>query len=273
MAAARGICCPRSISGRRWRAIVQLPVDTAEPPQGLPHDAGDPRLQGWYHTIDLGEGLASRGMFDHRPIVDRYGLPASLAGKTALDVGSFDGFWAFELERRGAARVVAADVPTLGHFDWLPAVRRGLGERANLRSHFDLAHAMRRSKVEHRVCNVYEMSPETIGTFDVVFCGDLLLHLWNPFEALVNLHAITRELAVVSTTVDQAIETLHPAEPWLRFGFRQFESSSGIECTYWLFSTKSLEEMMLYAGFRTVEAQGLVQIPGGPLATAVVGRV
>ena len=32
---------------------------------------GDPRLDGWYHTIELAPGLVTRAVYDHRPIVDR----------------------------------------------------------------------------------------------------------------------------------------------------------------------------------------------------------
>ena len=55
----------------------------------------------WYHTLDLGSGVVTEGMFDLRPVVDRYGLPARMDGMRALDVGTWDGFWAFEMERRG----------------------------------------------------------------------------------------------------------------------------------------------------------------------------
>ena len=65
---------------------------------------------GWYHTIELGDGVVTEGIFDHRPVVDRYMIPADLCGMRCLDVGTMDGFWAFEMERRGAAEVVAADL-------------------------------------------------------------------------------------------------------------------------------------------------------------------
>src|SRR5262245_62521924 len=68
----------------------------------LPSRSDDPQLENWYHTIELGNGLVSRGFYDHRPVVNCYGLPDSLCGKTALDIGTADGFWAFEMERRGA---------------------------------------------------------------------------------------------------------------------------------------------------------------------------
>jgi tRNA (mo5U34)-methyltransferase len=239
----------------------------------FPVSQDDPLLQHWYHTIELGSGLVSQAKYDHRPVVDCYGIPESLEGKTALDVGTFDGFWAFELERRGAREVVAIDVPTVGDFDWLPSVRGGLGSIAEIESHFALAHAMRRSKVDRRICSVYDLSPKSVGTFDIVFCGDVLLHLFNPFQALLNIRSVTREVAIIQSSVDERIETLHPDAPWLSFGHTGFEGAVGENCTYWLFSTRALQEMMRYAGFRETKAKGLFQIPGGPMSTAVVGRV
>src|ERR1700730_10047735 len=57
----------------------------------------------WYHTLDLGNGVVTPGFVDHREQVAQHQFPASLAGKRCLDVATFDGFWAFEMEKRGAA--------------------------------------------------------------------------------------------------------------------------------------------------------------------------
>ena len=63
----------------------------------------------WYHTIDLGGGVVTKGI-DETPVrLARLDLPASLAGLSVLDIGAWDGFFSFEAERRGAARVLAAD--------------------------------------------------------------------------------------------------------------------------------------------------------------------
>lgn len=35
----------------------------------------------WYHTLELGGGVVTDGMFDHRPVLHRYPLPANLSGK------------------------------------------------------------------------------------------------------------------------------------------------------------------------------------------------
>jgi tRNA (mo5U34)-methyltransferase len=219
--------------------------------KNLPASPDDPRLKGWYHTIELGHGLVSKGFYDHRSIVDRYGLPESLRGKTALDVGTCNGFWAFEMERRGADRVVAIDVARWGDFDWLPWVEKSKGRQADRRpeERFKLARAMRGSSVEHKICNVYDLSPQNVGTFDVVFCGSLLLHLHNPFGALLNICSVTKEMAIVATQTEREINQPFPDKAWLAFGHQWEESTPGEEGIYWRFSTCALRKMMDYAGF------------------------
>src|SRR4051812_6649045 len=64
----------------------------------------------WYHTLELPGGVVTPGEYDLRPVVDRLPWPDSFAGLRCLDVGSRDGFYAFEMERRGAAEVVSLDV-------------------------------------------------------------------------------------------------------------------------------------------------------------------
>ena len=76
----------------------------------------------WYHTIELSPEYTTPGMFDLRPVVDLYGLPERMDGLRALDVGTWDGFWAFEMERRGAD-VTALDLDDMQDLDW-PAIRR-----------------------------------------------------------------------------------------------------------------------------------------------------
>jgi tRNA (mo5U34)-methyltransferase len=225
--------------------------DTKQPLTG----PDDPRLDGWYHTIELGDGVVTRAMFDHRPVVDRYGLPESLKGKTALDVGTCDGFWAFEMERRGAERVVATDIGRWAEFDWLPRTREAKSHRANERpaDRFWFAHAMRGSRVEYEVCNVYDLSPERIGTFDVVFCGSLLLHLQNPIKALLKIRSVTKEMAIIATRAEAKLYEQFPNEPWIAFGHRSKEGTPGEANIYWRFSPRALQKMMEYAGFGATE--------------------
>ena len=63
----------------------------------------------WYHTIDLGHGVVTKGVDDTPVRLNRLDLPASFAGRSVLDIGAFDGYYSFAAERLGAARVVALD--------------------------------------------------------------------------------------------------------------------------------------------------------------------
>src|SRR5688572_29159874 len=67
------------------------------------------RERSWYHVLDLGNGFETDGWFDLRPFVKHYGLPEDMNGMRTLEIGTWDGFWAFEMERRGA-EVVALDL-------------------------------------------------------------------------------------------------------------------------------------------------------------------
>jgi len=241
--------------------------------QDLPTSQDDPRLDGWYHTVDLGNGLVSKGIFDHRSVIDQYGIPQSLKGKTALDIATGDGFFAFELERRGAERVVAVDVPTIGECDWMPRMKARLGDSATNRAwpaHFRMAHAMRGSGVEYRAASVYDLSPYNVGTFDVVFCGSLLLHLQNPLGALAAIRSVTNEMLVIETAVLPSFEAV-PDQPLMSFGYPAEEEEPGEGNSYWVFSTCALRKMLAYADFPITEPQNVFFLPpNGPIGSSVV---
>lgn len=240
----------------------------------------DPMIDNWYHTIELAPGLITRGLYDHRPYVNRMGLPASLKGKTALDVATGDGFWSFELERRGAEKVVAVDVRTVGDYDLTPAIYKARPKEWFVNDphvRYKVAHAMRGSRVEYRKSNVYELSPEKVGTFDVVYCGSLMLHVFDPLQALINIRSVTREYAVIETEglLPEGLPDQH--QPWALFGCRGHEDPLGDHHIYWHLSERAFCDMLLYAGFSSVEPQGQFWMTG-PLggrcfATPVIARV
>ena len=58
----------------------------------------------WFHSIDLGNGVVTPGVDRSARRLKGIHMPESLAGMTVLDIGTFDGFYAFEAKRRGAAR-------------------------------------------------------------------------------------------------------------------------------------------------------------------------
>lgn len=243
----------------------------------LPTSADDSRLEGWYHTIELGNGLVTKGVYDHRPVIDLFGIPKSLKGMRVLDVGTADGYFAFEMERRGADKVVAVDVDRMGECDWIPRLVRP--DRAYIRDidhwkqRFELAQAMLGSAVERVHCNVYDLCPEVVGTFDLVFCGDLLLHLQNPMKALQQIRTVTAGTAVIETACDEKLEALFPDEPCVLFGARTDEKDLGELNTFWRMNTRALQDMLLYADFADTEPVGTFKVPPvGLPVTSVIAR-
>src|SRR5918996_1103870 len=153
------------------------------------------RQRGWYHTLELRPGEWTDGWFDLRPAIKHYGLPEDMSGMRALDVGTWDGFWAFEMERRGAD-VVAIDLDDERELDWPPRQRPETFPEEPRGAGFELAKEIRGSSVERVVLSIYDATPEELGTFDLVLCGSVLIHLRDQLRApgfeRVDRHAFFR---------------------------------------------------------------------------------
>ena len=175
----------------------------------------------WYHTIELAPGLITPGWFDTRRAVDRVLLPASLAGKRCLDVGTFDGFWAFEMERRGAKEVVAVDVDDRRSWDW-PGNSRADDIEQFVRQGqqgvgFRIAHDAIGSSVRRESCSVYDLDPSRVGMFDFVYMGSILLHLRDPVGALQAVRSVCSGQLLVVDLIDLPLTAMFPRRPigWL----------------------------------------------------------
>lgn len=143
----------------------------------------------WYHTIDLGHGLVTPGVDDTPTRIAQLEIPKDLSGRSVLDVGAWDGALSFEAERRGAARVLATD-----SFCWN-------GEGWGTKDGFDFAREAIDSEVEDLEIDPLELSPERMGTFDVVLFVGVLYHMRHPLLVLEHLASVTDQLAIVDTHV------------------------------------------------------------------------
>ena len=199
----------------------------------------------WYHTIELEPGLVTEGVFDLRPYLNRYGLPERMDGLRVLEVGTFDGFWAFEMERRGAD-VVAIDVRDDRDFDY-PASRRPatFTERPQ-GAGFEIAAEAFGSKVDRREVSVYEATPEELGTFDLVFCGSVIIHLRDQVLALERIAALCDDVFVSVEAYAKSLSLL----PFAAARYRALREASYV---FWEPNLRAWREMLLSAGFRTVE--------------------
>ena len=218
----------------------------------------------WYHSIELPDGTVTPGHFDLRPVTGIVPLPDRLDGKRCLDVGTWDGFWAFEMERLGAAEVVAIDIDDPDRWDWPPrerlsAARGGLAVLAETKrpgAGFAFAAAALGSAARRVERSVYELDPSVDGRFDIVFMGSLLLHLRDPVAALDRVRSVCAGQAVIADAVEAIPSWLRPRTPVARL--------DGTERPWWWQPNRAaLHQMVRSAGFEIVEATGVYFVPTG----------
>ncbi len=239
----------------------------------------------WFHSIDLGHGVVTPGHKDPAELgreLDAMALP-DLRGKSVLDIGGWDGFFAFEAERRGAARVGIVD-----HYMWAmdsPGQqaywRRCRDEGAAPRPYheteywhpdelpgkrgFDLAHEALGSSVEPFVLDFMDCDLDVLGAWDVVLYLGVLYHMEDPLRALRRVASITRELAVVET---EAV-TIPAFEHEAIWRFFPGAELNGDVSNWWAPNVAALEGALAAAGFAATRVTAgpppqLAEQPGGP---------
>lgn len=187
----------------------------------------------WFHRIDLGDGLVTPGRDDSPRKLAEIGLPDDLTGRSVLDIGAYDGFFSFEAERRGAARVVALD-------NW--------GEpECSPREGYNLAHALLGSRVEARGGDVLSLSPEAFGRFDVVLFMGVLYHLRHPLLGLERVASVTSWMLILETHVDLD-DSRRPA-----MRFYPGAELGGDPTNWWGPNTAAVLAMLEVVGFHRVE--------------------
>jgi tRNA (mo5U34)-methyltransferase len=164
--------------------------------ENLQRQSGELAKLGYYHSIELPDGGVIPGIQSietQRARIAQFPIPEDLRGKRVLDIGAWDGWFSFEMERRGAT-VVAVD--------------------ATKRTRFLEAKAMLDSKVEHVVADICYLTPRDIGYFDIVLFFGVLYHLKHPMLALERVCELTTDLACIESFVtdDQLLGTVPTME-------------------------------------------------------------
>lgn len=144
----------------------------------------------WFHRFEFSNGVATPGRDPSAEKLHALALPERLDGLSVIDIGACEGYYSFQAEARGAARVVAAD-----HFLWT-------WPGANTLGNFRFVRDLLGSKAEERIVSVEELSPQTVGTFDVALFLGVLYHAPNMIHYLQQLRAVTKGMAVIETLVD-----------------------------------------------------------------------
>src|SRR5579859_5924591 len=197
--------------------------------------------RGWWHSFELPDGFVIQGVCELAGLKNRiqqFPIPQNLKGRRVLDIGAWDGWFSFEMERRGA-EVLAID-------NW-----------DNPRFH--QARALLNSRVEYRQMDVYELTPQRVGYFDIVLFMGVLYHLKHPLLALERVCALATEMAAVDSFVLR--EKHRPGEKVDQRPVMEFYETNefGGQTDNWVApSLTCLEAFCRTAGFARVELQSVL---------------
>jgi len=192
--------------------------------------------KGWYHSFELPDGRVIEGwqsVAHLRARLEQFAIPDDLRGKRVLDIGCWDGWFSFEMERRGA-EVVAADIVERETF---LTAREALG-----------------SKVDFVLSDVYQLTPDRIGYFDIVLFLGVLYHVKHPLLALERGCALTTDLALIESLVTD--DGAQPGAPPLMEFYETSELLGRFDNWYGL-NTSCLLAFCRTAGFATVDLLGV----------------
>ena len=191
----------------------------------------------WFHRIALPGGLVTPGWSD--PKIDKlphFGLPENMSGMRVLDIGHAEGFFSFEAERRGAAEVIGIE-------NYPPMARK-----------FEICRAASDSRARSYLASVYDLSPNTFGTFDLVMFFGVLYHLRHPILALQKVRSVCTGTLLMQTATcdnksDKPLAEFHP------FGIRSGppENPSYDPTCFWFPNIACGLAMLQHVGFTDVE--------------------
>lgn len=213
----------------------------------------------WYHRIELPDGLVTPGWAPLNPEV--YRLPRKLDGLRVLDVGAWDGYWTFEALKRGAREVVAID-------DFSDGVGLNVTREDKWKT-FDLCRAALghdHARCSRREMGVYDVTPERLGTFDIVLFFGTLYHLRHPLLALDRLASVcTGRIIVESAVIDDY--SVYKGGVGHGYGqdvvmeFYPDDQLGNNQSNWWSPTTTCLAHMLRAAGFKDVTAWKLIDKP------------
>jgi SAM-dependent methyltransferase len=219
-----------------------------------PHSFSEGECE-FYHTIDLpGRGVID-GQWDLRNRISDYTGGIELAGKRVLDIGTASGFLTFEMEKQGAD-VVSFEADCGERVHKLPvhgskqvthpeASTQEISEfLVRLRNSYWMAHKALGSKAQAVYGDVYAL-PKTIGLFDVVVVGQILIHLRDPLAALTSIASQCRDILVLTegfVSTDERIAELAG-------------SVEGPDWMWWQWSIGTASEVLRMLGFGVVKRE------------------
>ena len=210
----------------------------------------------WFHRMELPGGLITPGWSD--PNADKlpyFGLPEIMTGMRVLDIGHAEGFFSFEAERRGAAEVIGIE-------NYPPMVRK-----------FEICRAALDSHARSYLSSVYDLKPQTFGTFDLVMFFGVLYHLRHPLLALEKIHSVCTGTLLMQTATCGS-ESNKPLAEFHPFGLHSGPPEHPLHdpTCFWFPNTACCLAMLQHVGFKEVEEE-VPNASAGRLVRSMIQRV
>lgn len=212
----------------------------------------------WYHKIELPHGITTPGWAPINPAA--YRIPESLAGKTVLDVGAWDGYWSIEAARRGANEVLALEnfSDTIG---WRVNADRS-GRWHNL---VMCLNALDIRNVHTCEGSIEDMCDGDTLKADVVFCFGVLYHLRNPLLALTNMRKICNGTIHIETAILDGCTSAYSEHVYTgddcSFEFYPNSEYGQNHSNWWVGTLKGWCGLVEAAGFKNIEYWKLTDNP------------
>lgn len=202
----------------------------------------------WFHRFELVPGLWSPGRLtvNAKAALTQHGFPENLSGKRVIDIGALDGAYSFEFARRGAS-VLSIDLQDPD------------------RTGFNLAKAAKASLAEYRIMSVYDLSPETVGKFDVAWYWGVFYHLREPLLAFRNIYRVLNEEGLLNFE-GAVLDYAWNPEPLLKSRERELravqdlplaffagESYAGDWSNWYVPNTTCLRDWLKASGFKDIK--------------------
>jgi len=202
----------------------------------------------WHSPIDFGHGIVMKNWLAQRRFRRRQRimkLPEDLSGKRVLDIGTWDGFFSWEMEKRGAGSKEGENFAI--DFFCKEALEQ-----------FLFVRKVRGSNIQYKRLDVHELNPASEGEFDFILCAGVLYHCRYPLAALEAIRKVCRGQLVLETVC--MIPIFHSNFPMIAFFPGDGEALSkrkGGKKRRWHISAAAtvpwLVEALYSAGFSKVE--------------------
>ncbi len=230
-------------------------------------DTTFPRIEKfyWYHSVEVADGIVTPGDYDYRNSLAGFCFPENMTGMTVLDVGSATGFFAFEFAKRGA-NVVSVELPSLSEWDMVHGENEKIVTSlmhfhqaatpqeafyCHLDGPFKFCQAQKNASIRRIYSSIYNIGSQLGGeTFDLVFLGDILVHLFSPFAALNAVVPLCKSKLIISSDLFGS-KSDAPLMEFVGTRARGLDSRS-----WWRFNRQCMEEVLLRVGFNNVKLAG-----------------